>query len=113
MDAINFLAGRIYKILAKTSRVSRQKPRYAEQISAGGAHITVDWLERQVRLTSLATSAVAIAAPAALLSIIITPDLTDASRVIGAALVTAFSYLLLAADTAKVLAIREHLESQP
>lgn len=102
MDAINFLAGHIYKTLAESSRVSRQKPRYAGQISAGGAHITAGWLERQLRLTSLATSAVAI-----------TPDLTAASRLVGAALVTVFSYLLLAADTAKVLAIREHLESQP
>ena len=76
MDAINFLAGHIYKTLAESSRVSRQKARYAGQISAGGAHITAAWLERQLRLTSLATSAVAIAAPAALLSITITPDLT-------------------------------------
>lgn len=112
MNAINLLASHIYITLANSSRVSRQKARYAQQISAGGAHIPVDWLERQLRLTSLATSAVAIAAPAALLSITITADLTAASRVVGAALVSAFSYLLLVADTAKVLAIREHLEIQ-
>lgn len=112
MNAIKFLAGHIYKNLAKSSRVSRQKARYAHQISAGGAHITASWLERQVRITSLASCAVAIAAPAALLSITISPDLTAASRVVGAALVSAFSYLLLTADAGKVEAIREHLESQ-
>lgn len=113
MNAINLLASHIYITLANSSRVSRQKARYAQQIRAGGAHITVDWLERQLRLTSLATSAVAIAAPFALLATILATDLTAGSRVIGAALVTVFSYLLIVADTAKALAIREHMESQP
>lgn len=113
MRAIYILAGAIYRACSPLSRVSRLSGRYASQIAQAGAHISASWLERQARLTSLSTCAVAIAAPCALLATIFTPDLTLASRLIGAALVIAFSYQLITADCGKVLAIRKHLESQP
>jgi hypothetical protein len=68
---------------------------------------------RQLRVTAMATCAVAMAAPCALLATTLTQDLTVASRLIGAALVIAFSYQLITADCAKASAIREHLEFRP
>lgn len=100
MRAIYILVGAIYRACSPLSRVSRLSSRYASQIAQGGAHIS-------------ATCAVAIAAPCALLATTLTPDLTPAARLIGAALVVAFSHQLITADCAKVLSIREHLESQP
>lgn len=114
MHAIYIFAGAIYRACSPLPRVSRLRMRYTSLIESGSAHITHDWLRRQLRLTSIATCAVAIAAPCALLAtIILTPDLTVAARLIGAALVVAFSYQLITADCAKVLSIREHLECQP
>lgn len=107
MKIITCTAGFIYKCCAKLSRTSRLRVQYAAQISSGGAHVTPGGLERQVRITSIATCAVVLSAPAALIGVAIQPGLPTWARATGAVLVCALAYAALTSDTAKILAIYE------
>lgn len=108
MRAITLFAGAIYRALSRFPRVSRLKSRYVNQIAVGGANISPSWMTRQIHVTSIATCAVVLSAPSALIAIAIQPGLPILARSIGAIFVLALSFAALSSDTAKILAIYEH-----
>lgn len=110
MHVINKWAGAIYRACSNIPSVSRLKARHAKQIEAGGTHISANWLSRQLQITSISTFAVALSAPLALLGVAIQPGLPFWARLFGALLVFALTFVVAVSDTAKVLAIREHLQ---
>lgn len=107
MRAITLFSGAIYRAFSRFPRVSRLKSRYVNQIEVGGANISPSWMTRQIHVTSIATCAVVLSAPAALIAVAIQPGLPAWARATGAVLICALAYAALSCDTAKILAIYE------
>lgn len=107
MRAVTLLASAVYRASSRFPRVSRLKSRYVNQIEVGGANISPSWMTRQIHVTSIATCAVVLSAPAALICVAIEPGLPSWARVTGAVLICALAYSALTSDTAKILAIYE------